>query len=373
MRKSKQKPDQSQPDSALGLDQLLSQTGYPSAAADDLGELAGEVQSFIARRNELLRRLNLEIEATEKKLLELRRTKERLFPDGSLSALAELELVERKPKRTKVVKTTQVSTEVHAVQAGGPQAPASPEPAQVPQVIHHETTIVIHTAAEAAAPAIVPAADHGSLAMAKSSSYLHIADSLVSREPLLSFHPAQQPEAHPSIAVRSVAELPARAWHAAPSLPTAAPLRAGDDSASSLRIERGSVSTHANTRRAHAGPCRLQRMLRTKIQRPRRLPPWSRNMTSVSSSGSPGKTARNRIMLASAPLFSRSIIADKVPGLKKLPRVCRAIRLPALQRDRRVARRLYKPRWVGSSARLLPLQWRHEGFSLGLDRSRSAA
>ena len=113
MRKSKQKDDRSAELSPLGFDEAVSQPSYHSAGADDLGELAGEVQSFIARRNELLRRLNLEIEATEKKLLELRRTKERLFPEGSLAVLSEPEPAERKTKRAaKTVKTPQASPDL---------------------------------------------------------------------------------------------------------------------------------------------------------------------------------------------------------------------------------------------------------------------
>ena len=47
-----------------------------------LHPLLEEVQSFLTRRDELARQLADEIEATEKKLDELRRTAAALFPDG---------------------------------------------------------------------------------------------------------------------------------------------------------------------------------------------------------------------------------------------------------------------------------------------------
>jgi hypothetical protein len=83
-------------------------TDAPEAEAfapspQELGPLAEEVQSFLDRRGELARKLAAEIEATERKLAELRRTAAALFPEGP--AEEERDRPERKPRKSaKVMK-----------------------------------------------------------------------------------------------------------------------------------------------------------------------------------------------------------------------------------------------------------------------------
>jgi hypothetical protein len=56
--------------------------------------LVDEVQSFVAKRAELARKVAEEIKATEKKLSELRKTAAMLSPEGAAAK-------ERKPKQSK--------------------------------------------------------------------------------------------------------------------------------------------------------------------------------------------------------------------------------------------------------------------------------
>lgn len=72
--------------------------GQPDHAAEELGGLAGEVQSFLSRRVELARKLAQEIEATEKKLAELKRTAALLFPAGG-NGQSEKERQDASPRR----------------------------------------------------------------------------------------------------------------------------------------------------------------------------------------------------------------------------------------------------------------------------------
>ena len=113
MRKSKQLENQPAHASAVfDGDEALADRSDPNSGPEDLGEFANEVQSFVTRRNEMARKLNKEIEAAERKLAELRRTKARLFPEGSVEIPSEPERQERKPRRTsKSVKTSQESSD----------------------------------------------------------------------------------------------------------------------------------------------------------------------------------------------------------------------------------------------------------------------
>ena len=89
---------------------------------ESLGELAHEVQSFLDRRHELAKKLNLEIEATEKKLVELKKTVEMLFANNDGDGQAEKERTNRKTKKvTKNPKTTDGSGEKQATE-GAEQA-----------------------------------------------------------------------------------------------------------------------------------------------------------------------------------------------------------------------------------------------------------
>src|SRR5580693_6518287 len=69
-------------------------SGRQDHAVEDLGGLAAEVESFLSRRSELARKLTQEIEATEKKLAELKRTAALLFPPES-----QVEVEKESPER----------------------------------------------------------------------------------------------------------------------------------------------------------------------------------------------------------------------------------------------------------------------------------
>ncbi len=110
-------------------------------SVEELGALAGEVQSFLDKRIELARKLSQEIDATEKKLAELKRTAAALFPEGSAESDSERERPERKPKKpaAKSVRLSQpepsestppASTETEPPAASPPAAsePISGEP-----------------------------------------------------------------------------------------------------------------------------------------------------------------------------------------------------------------------------------------------------
>lgn len=104
--------------------------GTFAPSVEELGPLAEEVRSFMDRRDELARKLAEEIEATEKKLAELRRTAAALFPESSEEE--EPERPERKPKKAaKTVKLSQESCTPSSPREESPaDAPAEPTPAQ---------------------------------------------------------------------------------------------------------------------------------------------------------------------------------------------------------------------------------------------------
>src|SRR4051812_6282147 len=56
-------------------------TGSIAPSASKTDSLSGEVQSFLSKRDELADKLAREIEATEKKLAELKRSAALLFPE----------------------------------------------------------------------------------------------------------------------------------------------------------------------------------------------------------------------------------------------------------------------------------------------------
>jgi hypothetical protein len=95
----------------------------PSAA--ELGPLADEVRSFLGRKEELAQKLAHEIETTEKKLAELKRTAAALFPEGLGNE--PVERVERKPKKTKAIKLA--VEEPITLEGPAPDAPAPEIPA----------------------------------------------------------------------------------------------------------------------------------------------------------------------------------------------------------------------------------------------------
>jgi hypothetical protein len=73
-------------------------TGSHDCASDELGSLADEVQSFLSRRAELAQKLTMEIEATENRLAELKRTAALLFPPAGISP-GDKERQDRKSKK----------------------------------------------------------------------------------------------------------------------------------------------------------------------------------------------------------------------------------------------------------------------------------
>ena len=83
--------------------------GQQAQRGADLGSLTEEVQSFLNRRSELARKLAQEIEATEKKLAELKHTAALLFPENDGNGRAEQE---RKPKKVSQRKSTKYQAEV---------------------------------------------------------------------------------------------------------------------------------------------------------------------------------------------------------------------------------------------------------------------
>lgn len=92
------------------------------AAADALG-LVAEVQSFLSKRGELAEKLAREIEATEKKLEELKRTAALLLPLPAVAAPAEPARADKKPKKLTLKKPEKKSEKPrglldHAEQSG---------------------------------------------------------------------------------------------------------------------------------------------------------------------------------------------------------------------------------------------------------------
>ena len=79
-----------------GTDHQQVEHGQQAQRGADLGTLTEEVQSFLDRRSELARKLAQEIDATEKKLAELKRAAGLLFPENDRNGRAE---PERRPKK----------------------------------------------------------------------------------------------------------------------------------------------------------------------------------------------------------------------------------------------------------------------------------
>lgn len=76
----------------------------PSAVPTDLHQeatLLDQVQSFLTQRAELAQKLAAEIEATEKRLVELRKTAAMLFPENTASPAKDKK--PKKPAKPKVV------------------------------------------------------------------------------------------------------------------------------------------------------------------------------------------------------------------------------------------------------------------------------
>lgn len=137
MRRNKQVYDRAAHGAELqGGEELSIQLNGRDTVADDLADLDTKVQSYIAQRNELAQFLTREIEATEKKLLELRRTKARLFPEGSVEIIAEREPPERKPKKSaKTAKATKAPASAPSRGAVSPRLDVDFETADIAQAI----------------------------------------------------------------------------------------------------------------------------------------------------------------------------------------------------------------------------------------------
>jgi hypothetical protein len=90
------------------------ETAEPRGAdlsSEGLGGLADEVRAFIDRRDELASKLAQEIELTEKKLVELKRTAALLFPENAANGHGEKERQERKPKKVNLGKNARSQAE----------------------------------------------------------------------------------------------------------------------------------------------------------------------------------------------------------------------------------------------------------------------
>ena len=373
MSKSKQKDDQAAPASPLlSIDEALSQPVDHGHGADGLGEIASEVQSFIARRNELLRRLNLEIAATEKKLAELRRTKERLFPDGSVELRSDVDRSERKPRKTtKAAKTSHASPDVQPAKvSAGSESPGS-------LMIHHSVVHLVadaNTAPDVDQSHVVADARAFHHVQASTGEVLHAIDLDDSRRSFapLTFHPG-----HPMAPRQTVVDLPAV------SLPPCELSSTGPtqnhciahhrvESAALLFIEPELVRPEVRRTKTPARRYRIDRTLRARARRPRPTR-WSRDWASPASSARGNQVGRNRTAFEYSPLFSPSLAGDGLSGLQTSPLTLRYARRPSIARNRNGKRRLYKPQLVRSQRRSLPRIARHGSFRTGLRLIRPAA
>ncbi len=374
MRKSKQKEDRVAPAALfLGIDEALNQAGDASFGADGLGEIAGEVQAFIARRNELLRRLNLEIEFTEKKLAELRRTKERLFPEGSVELTSEPERSERKPKKTaKAAKTSQTSSDFHQATAS-----ASSESSGSLAIHGSDEELETHSVAIPHAVRSDTAADAHAATYVESLTsegpqYFGLTEGPRSSPPL-TFHPGQLAQSRPMAFGSPAVSLPpcelsnTGPWRA----PAAARHRI--ESTSLLFAEAPLALPDVRPERTHARQDRTPRMLRTRTKRLPRPTRWSRDWASPASGSRGIKVGRNRATFEFRPLFSPSRAVDGVPGLQKAPLTLQYTRLSSVEQHRRAKRRLYKPRLTKSPQHMLPRISRHGSLRMGLKQVRTAA
>lgn len=70
----------------------------PAAPVEQADSLMAEVESFLSRRDELAQKIAAEIEATELKLAELKKTAASLFPESASGGSATLKAKKPKPK-----------------------------------------------------------------------------------------------------------------------------------------------------------------------------------------------------------------------------------------------------------------------------------
>jgi hypothetical protein len=379
MRKNKPTEDHVvQTSSLLSAHEVLVQHSSVIAGPDDLGELAGEVQSFIAQRNELARRLTLEIEATEKKLAELRRTKARLFPEGSSDLLvSESESQQRKPRKTKSIKTTQETVTVQRVtETVSHQGEASSRPVidliedgadedsedGGPRIRPKRSVEVVHALGS----------ERVEKTSGRSTKRRELHESHPS-SPTLAFYPIRPAEPIQKIFDLPIVEshdheavTPTRLW-------TPPAVKHHAETASQLATERPRVLTSVRPSETRVTSYRAHRVLRTRVRRARRPGPWLRDWALLASASKLRKVARQRMMFSFLPHFSPNAVADELPGLQKSPRTSRYARRPMMQGDRRQLRQTYQPRRVKSTLRSLPLFWSRDGFRTGLKRARSAA
>jgi hypothetical protein len=101
-------------------------------SAERLGGLAEEVRAFIDRRDELAGKLAQEIELTEKKLADLKRTAALLFPESAANGHGEKERQERKSKKVSLSKAARsqpdpTANEPHTSNHSVPAEPAGSE------------------------------------------------------------------------------------------------------------------------------------------------------------------------------------------------------------------------------------------------------
>jgi hypothetical protein len=92
------RPADDQPATPSALSAAISESVASTASTPESCRLLDEVQSFLAAREELAKKLASEIAATEKKLAELKKTAALLFP---AAAAAPAGAKEKKPKKAK--------------------------------------------------------------------------------------------------------------------------------------------------------------------------------------------------------------------------------------------------------------------------------
>lgn len=103
--------------------------GSTDLSAERLGGLADEVRAFIDRRDELAGKLAQEIELTEKKLAELKRTAALLFPESAANGHGDKERQERKSKKVSLSKAARSQPDPIANEPQSSNQPVPAEPA----------------------------------------------------------------------------------------------------------------------------------------------------------------------------------------------------------------------------------------------------
>lgn len=122
MGKRKRKEEQSQPAMAAVNPPVLREVQEAADSQEtihDLGLLADEIQSFLQQRQELADKLAQEIEATERKLAELKRTAAMLFPEDPSSQIPAKDRKAKKSLPTKASKPRSESAATHQPTAKG--------------------------------------------------------------------------------------------------------------------------------------------------------------------------------------------------------------------------------------------------------------